>query len=132
MASNFLDQLETRSFSEFVEFGIPCDHPGIPCDHPGCASHLSHPCEGCGRYAAGIRNGPEVFHAKLYIEKLALNDLAIHHFLMLKDRNNWTWEQALLALVIKQSELNGAMEDKLNDAISKRAVWHPDDKPSDD
>lgn len=22
---------------------------GIPCDHPGCASHITHPCEGCGR-----------------------------------------------------------------------------------
>lgn len=22
---------------------------GIPCNHPGCLSHLSHPCEGCGR-----------------------------------------------------------------------------------
>jgi len=22
-----------------------------PCDHPGCLSHVSHPCEGCGRIA---------------------------------------------------------------------------------
>lgn len=22
---------------------------GQPCGHPGCLSHLSHPCEGCGR-----------------------------------------------------------------------------------
>jgi hypothetical protein len=22
---------------------------GVPCEHPGCLSHLSHPCEGCGR-----------------------------------------------------------------------------------
>lgn len=22
---------------------------GQPCDHPGCLSHLTHPCEGCGR-----------------------------------------------------------------------------------
>lgn len=20
-----------------------------PCDHPGCMSHVSHPCEGCGK-----------------------------------------------------------------------------------
>lgn len=25
---------------------------GVPCDHPGCASHISHPCEGCGRIGA--------------------------------------------------------------------------------
>ena len=24
---------------------------GIPCDHPGCLSHVSHPCEVCGRVA---------------------------------------------------------------------------------
>jgi len=24
---------------------------GEPCDHPGCLSHVSHPCEGCGRVA---------------------------------------------------------------------------------
>lgn len=22
---------------------------GVPCDHRGCLSHISHPCEGCGR-----------------------------------------------------------------------------------
>ena len=22
---------------------------GEPCSHPGCLSHISHPCEGCGR-----------------------------------------------------------------------------------
>ena len=22
---------------------------GEACDHPGCLSHVSHPCEGCGR-----------------------------------------------------------------------------------
>jgi hypothetical protein len=25
-----------------------------PCGHPGCLSHLSHPCEGCGRIASQI------------------------------------------------------------------------------
>ena len=24
---------------------------GVPCDHPGCLSHISHPCEVCGRIA---------------------------------------------------------------------------------
>ena len=24
---------------------------GVPCDHPGCLSHVSHPCEVCGRVA---------------------------------------------------------------------------------
>jgi hypothetical protein len=25
--------------------------PDQPCAHPGCLSHVSHPCEGCGRTA---------------------------------------------------------------------------------
>jgi hypothetical protein len=25
--------------------------PGEPCRHPGCLSHVTHPCEGCGRIA---------------------------------------------------------------------------------
>lgn len=25
---------------------------GTPCSHRGCASHISHPCEGCGRIGA--------------------------------------------------------------------------------
>lgn len=29
---------------------------GVPCDHPGCLSHISHPCEGCGRING--RNAP--------------------------------------------------------------------------
>ena len=24
---------------------------GEPCKHPGCLKHITHPCEGCGRYA---------------------------------------------------------------------------------
>ena len=23
---------------------------GVPCNHPGCLNHITHPCEGCGRY----------------------------------------------------------------------------------
>lgn len=30
---------------------------GEPCDHPGCLSHISHPCEGCGR-VAGKKSDP--------------------------------------------------------------------------
>ena len=27
---------------------------GEPCDYPGCLSHVSHPCEGCGRIGGMI------------------------------------------------------------------------------
>lgn len=130
MKNDFLKQLETANFTPDFIPNLPpdLDKPGIPCDHPGCASHLSHPCEGCGRYAAGGQNGPDVDHAKRYIENLAINDTVIHSFLMLKEQNNWTWEQVLMAIVIKQNEIDKEMADKLNDAISKRPVWHPGDR----
>ena len=33
---------------------------GQPCKHKGCLSHLSHPCEGCGRIAGRgiVRDNP--------------------------------------------------------------------------
>lgn len=36
----------------------PVPPPGVPCEHPGCLSHVTHPCEGCGR-TAGRRLRPE-------------------------------------------------------------------------
>lgn len=35
-------------FDEPQEVDLP---DGVPCKHPGCLSHVSHPCEGCGRIA---------------------------------------------------------------------------------
>jgi len=47
-----------------IDFKMPKSVPvlekGIPCDHTGCRNHYSHPCEGCGRYAAGLLDGPDV------------------------------------------------------------------------
>ena len=37
--------------------GRPSLRDGEPCTHPGCLSHLTHPCEGCGR--VGGRSGCE-------------------------------------------------------------------------
>lgn len=37
-------------YSTKPEWVIP-DLLGEPCDHPGCLSHVTHPCEGCGRVA---------------------------------------------------------------------------------
>lgn len=40
-----------------------------PCSHKGCLSHVTHPCEGCGRIQGEskkekkvIIDGPETFH----------------------------------------------------------------------
>ena len=44
---------------ETAEPGKAIEHlkDGQPCEHPGCLSHISHPCEGCGRIAGeGVTN----------------------------------------------------------------------------
>ena len=92
---NTVDFPSSLKEQEFVSL-----KPGEPCSHSGCASHLSHPCEGCGRYAAGMANGPDVKAARRYIEKLGRDTPIIHHTLSLALKNNWTWEQTLSAMVI--------------------------------
>ena len=78
----------------------PTLQPGQPCSHPGCACHLSHPCEGCGRYAAGTANGPDVEYARRYIEKLAVESPIVHAIIVMGQQNEWTWEQTLSVMVI--------------------------------
>ena len=43
--------------------GLPDLRDDEPCKHAGCLSHVSHPCEGCGRVAGRTPNvelrGPE-------------------------------------------------------------------------
>lgn len=73
---------------------------GQPCIHPGCAAHLSHPCEECGRYAAGLANGPDIEAAKVYVRELALADPTVFATLEMAYTLGWTWEQTLTSLVI--------------------------------
>lgn len=47
---------------EWINLGYDYDlirklEPGQPCG-PGCANHVTHPCERCGRYQAGLVDGP--------------------------------------------------------------------------
>ena len=39
------NHLQMVGFAEWLE-SLP---DGVPCDHRGCLSHISHPCESCGR-----------------------------------------------------------------------------------
>jgi hypothetical protein len=46
-------------------------HP--PCSHPGCYSHITHPCEGCGRiqgYLPGQEELDPLADVKAMIEKV--------------------------------------------------------------
>ena len=54
-----LDPSLSRTGYALMHVGFP-KYPqgladGYPCNHPGCLSHISHPCEGCGR-TAGLRS----------------------------------------------------------------------------
>ena len=73
-----------------LKFGLPTYDParpsvlrnGEPCNHPGCASHISHPCEGCGRYAAGLRSGPDTQAVNNRLVELARTHATVHNVLM--------------------------------------------------
>jgi hypothetical protein len=66
-----------------------------------------------------LQNGPDVYHAKRYIEKLAIDDDVIRSFLIIKQKNDWTWEQTLMAIVIKESELNKSFAKRLADIVKR-------------
>lgn len=99
--------------------------PGQPCTHPGCASHLSHPCESCGRYAAGLANGPNVVKGQEYIRELARNDNIISTVVKMSDELGWTWDQALTALVIWQRKAKRATLKNLADSMEKFVRQEP-------
>lgn len=47
---------EPASVPEFRLYLLPGKRrlePGVPCS-PGCQGHVTHPCEKCGRYGAGL------------------------------------------------------------------------------
>jgi hypothetical protein len=81
--------------------------PGEPCGHPGCVSHLSHPCEGCGRYAAGLRDGPDPQAVKARLNELALTHTSVRAALVVAQMRGWTLEQtfgALSLLLVRENE----------------------------
>ena len=48
---NIVIVAEAKASAHYMS-GVPMLlREGEPCAHPGCLSHLSHPCEGCGRIA---------------------------------------------------------------------------------
>lgn len=98
-----------------LKFGLPTYDParpsvlrnGEPCNHPGCASHISHPCEGCGRYAAGLRSGPDPQAVNNRLVELARTHATVHNVLMAAIVRGWTLEQtfgALSLLLVRENE----------------------------
>ena len=98
-----------------LEVGLPAFGPvrppvlrdGEPCDHPGCASHVSHPCEGCGRYAAGMMNGPDPGAVYARLRDLSKRHPTVRNVLLTAVMQGWTLEQtlgALSLLLVQQNE----------------------------
>lgn len=52
--------MECQRLRNAVLSPVPALPDGVPCSHPGCLSHVSHPCEGCGRVAG---HAPEALPA---------------------------------------------------------------------
>jgi len=42
---------------------------GQPCSHPGCASHVTHPCECCGR-AQGRTVAQKLFDLRMLVKQM--------------------------------------------------------------
>ena len=65
---------------------------GQPCSHPGCLSHITHPCEGCGR----IGGHP------VTIQEQVAQAVAARGY-----REGWTAEQFLTRQLLKLVEESG-------------------------
>jgi len=81
--------------------------PGVPCGHPGCAAHLSHPCEFCGRYAAGTKAGPDedaLWHSIVY--DLTHHDPIVAQVAQAGRQMGWSRLQMLGVMVRHLAEMN--------------------------
>jgi len=43
------ERLDENIIKSYIYGEWPLLKDGEPCHHRGCLSHISHPCEGCGR-----------------------------------------------------------------------------------
>jgi hypothetical protein len=50
---------------------------GEPCGHRACLSHVSHPCEGCGRIAGALLPAPIIDGEPQEIEYEELSDMDV-------------------------------------------------------
>ena len=61
---------------------------GNPCSHSGCLSHVSHPCDGCGRWHPGLipHYSTRIADAWLVVEKLRADGF---RWAIGSERNEW-------------------------------------------
>lgn len=52
---SFYDYQQKTQLKKRLGLQLPTQYRvGQPCSHPGCLNHVTHPCDGCGRYRAGL------------------------------------------------------------------------------
>lgn len=90
---------------------------GVPCS-PGCEHHVGHPCENCGRYAAGLATGPDVVAAYSYVMlTLAEKSPLVYSKIMQGTANKWTLDQMLFAIIIEQHDAIEKLTERLERSI---------------
>lgn len=80
-----------------------------PCSHPGCKSHVSHPCEGCGRMWSPNRETP------LEVIPFDMDNLVMpvrYRVWDLEAKEMYTWEK-----LTDDGNINYEMHDWIEDAI---------------
>lgn len=68
---------------------------------PGCASHLSHPCEICGRYAAGLLNAPDENRGVIRVLSEATHNASTVDIVEKSIEHGWTEKQLLIAICMR-------------------------------
>ena len=58
---------------------------GEPCRHPGCLSHISHPCEVCGRIGGTQMSAPKCKECKHCSDERSLTSSINNHYCTNKD-----------------------------------------------
>lgn len=91
--------------------------PGQPCGHLGCASHLSHPCEGCGRYAAGMSIRPDVELAMAKLGQLSRKSALLRNYFEVAERNEWSRDEFLVATLLELHKRTEQLQKQLTVAF---------------
>ncbi len=100
---------------------MPTYKKGVPCSQ-WCANHLSHPCEKCHRYAAGLQSGPDVGAVWARLKMLSFTDPIIDAYLKTGHISNWSDEQVMAAMLLKFQEINTRMQAQINRIIEQSPV----------
>lgn len=107
---------------------------GEPCDHPGCLSHVSHPCEGCGRIAGrslatatGSAPSSDLRAAALRLGVAKLNcKTCVHGHEDTDGSDGSYWYCGMTCSKHEKLMPETYLEDNGVDIEAEKSCWHPD------